>query len=48
MSQALENPKQSFAKYQADVITRNADVVTEVTQAGADKLKNLQLQHQVE
>jgi len=45
--QSLKNPAESFAKYQGDIITQHADVVTRVTQEGVDKLQNLQAQHQV-
>lgn len=45
--QALENPTDSYTKFQADLMTKHADVVAEVNQAGIDKLQGLQAQHQV-
>ena len=46
--QALENPMESYNKYQSDTMTKYADVVAAVNQAGVEKLQSLQLQHQVQ
>jgi len=43
----LECPNESYNKYQNDMMTKYSDVVAVVTQAGIDKLKSLQSQHQV-
>ncbi|KAF6032318.1 hypothetical protein EB796_009339 [Bugula neritina] len=44
--EALECPNESYNKYQNDMMTKYSDVVAVVTQAGIDKLKSLQSQHQ--
>lgn len=45
--QALENPVESYNKNRSDTLTKYADVVAAVNQAGVEKLHSLQLQHQV-
>ncbi|XP_067935916.1 calcium homeostasis endoplasmic reticulum protein-like [Watersipora subatra] len=44
--EALENPADSYNRFQEDLITKNEDVVAQVNQAGVNKLQALTAQHQ--